>query len=83
LFAAEPILDEDTGPFHRVAWRTRKTLVALTQFTDLNSTEPFDERRPGLDHVAFACADRAALESWESRLKELGVANAGIVDAPS
>lgn len=82
LFAAEPILDEDTGPFHRVAWLTGGTLVAITQFPDLNSTEPFDERRSGLDHLAFACANRAELEAWESRLNELSVANGGIVDAP-
>ena len=82
LFEAEPILDEDTGPFHRVAWLAGGTLVAITQFPDFNSTEPFDERRPGLDHLAFACANRAELEAWESRLNELDVANGGIVDTP-
>jgi catechol-2,3-dioxygenase len=35
-----------------------------------------------LDHVAFACANRAELEQWESKLNELGVTNGGIVDAP-
>jgi catechol-2,3-dioxygenase len=48
----------------------------------LKSTEPFDERRPGLDHLAFACNDRSELEDWERRLNELGVTNGGIVDAP-
>jgi catechol-2,3-dioxygenase len=82
LFEAEPILDEDTGAFHRVAWLTGETLVAITEFPDLNRTEPFDERRPGLDHLSFACADRAELVAWEGRLNELGVANGGLVDAP-
>ena len=49
LFGSDPILDEDTGPFQRVAWLTSGTLVGLTQFPDLNSTQPFNERRPGLD----------------------------------
>ena len=45
------------------------------------SADRFDERRPGLDHIAFACADRAELESWAARLDELGVAHGGIKDA--
>src|SRR5450759_1008267 len=63
LFGSDPILDEDTGPFQRVAWLTSGTLVGLTQFPDLNSTQPFNERRPGLDHLAFGCANRDELEA--------------------
>jgi catechol-2,3-dioxygenase len=44
--------------------------------------QPFNERRIGLDHVAFACENRAELERWEKRLDELGVRHGGIVDAP-
>ena len=54
--------------------------MGLHQFPD-GRPEPFDERRVGLDHVAFACQDRAELEQWEARLGTLGVANGGIVDA--
>jgi catechol-2,3-dioxygenase len=82
LFGTDPVVDEDAGPFHHVVWLLGGTLVGLHQFPDLHSTEPFDERRAGLDHLAFACANRAELEAWEARLKELGVANGGIVDAP-
>ncbi len=82
LFDAEPLVDEDTGSFHHVVWLLGGTLVGLHQFPDLKSTEPFDERRPGLDHLAFACANRAELESWEKRLNELKIPNGGIVDAP-
>jgi glyoxylase I family protein len=81
LFAADPVLDEDTGPFRHVVWSVGSTLVGLHQFPD-GRPEPFDERRVGLDHVAFACQDRAELEQWEARLGTLGVANGGIVDAP-
>jgi glyoxylase I family protein len=81
LFDAKPVLDEDTGPFRHVVWAVGQTLVGLHQFPD-GRTEPFDERRVGLDHVAFACADRAELQQWESRLNELSVAHGGIIDAP-
>ena len=82
LFDAKPVLDEDTGPFRHVVWLVGgQTLVGLHEFPDLASGEPFDERRIGLDHLAFACANRAELEQWETRLQELGIANGGIVEA--
>ncbi len=77
------MLDEDTGPFHHVVWLLgSQTLVGIHQFPDAHGSDPFDERRPGLDHVAFACGSRAELEQWESKLNELGIENGGIVDAP-
>jgi glyoxylase I family protein len=82
LFGSDPVIDEDTGPFHHVVWLMGGTLVGIHQFPDLKSAEPFDERRPGLDHLAFACANRSELEEWERHLNELGVTNGGIVDAP-
>lgn len=33
----------------------------------------FDERRVGLDHLAFAVADLATLQRWEQRLTDLNV----------
>jgi glyoxylase I family protein len=81
LFGAKPVLDEDTGPFRHVVWVVGGTLVGLHQFPDLESAAPFDERRIGLDHLAFACPNRSELAEWESRLHELGITNGGIVDA--
>lgn len=34
---------------------------------------PFDERRTGLDHVAFKVSSRSELAEWEARLSEYGV----------
>lgn len=82
LFDAEPVLDEDTGPFRHVVWALGDTLVGLHEFPDTITDVSFDERRPGLDHLAFGCSSRADLEKWESRLSELGVAHGGVVDAP-
>ena len=83
LIGSPPVLDEDTGVFHHVVWLLGgQTLVGIHQFPDVHGSDPFDERRPGLDHVAFACGSRAELEQWESKLGELGIENGGIVDAP-
>jgi len=82
LFDAEPVLDEDTGPFHHTVFLLGGGhLVGLHQHTT-PTTESFSELRPGLDHVAFACANRGELETWRARLDDLGIANGGIVDAP-
>src|SRR5271157_176313 len=40
----------------------------------------FDERRVGLDHLAFEVADRAELDKWVTHLDAKGVANTGIID---
>ena len=80
LLGAKPVLDEDTGPFRHVVWAVGSTLVGLHEFPD-GKAGAFDERRVGLDHVAFACANRGQLEQWEARLDELGLEHGGIVDA--
>jgi glyoxylase I family protein len=82
LFDKDPVLDEDTGPFRHVVWMIGDgTVIGLHQHTNLESTEPASEFRPGLDHLAFACSDRSDLEAWKQRLDDLGVPNGGIVDA--
>ena len=82
LFSSPPVIDEDTGPFRHVVWLLGGgTLVGLHEFPNPSSTDPFTEDRPGLDHLAFACANRAELATWEARLRELGIKNGGIVDA--
>jgi glyoxylase I family protein len=82
LFGSDPVLDEDTGAFRHAVWLLGQTLVGLHQFPDPASNEPFNERRIGLDHLAFACANRSELVEWAARLDELGIVNGGVVDAP-
>ncbi|HLX78156.1 MAG TPA: VOC family protein [Acidimicrobiales bacterium] len=82
LFGSTPVLDEDTGPFHHVVWLVGGTLFGIHRHVNSSSAEPFDERRPGLDHVAFGCIDRAELEQWATRLDSLGIPHGGVVDAP-
>jgi catechol 2,3-dioxygenase-like lactoylglutathione lyase family enzyme len=81
LLDAEPVLDEDTGPFRHVVYALGGTLLGLHSFPDLHATDSFDERRPGLDHVSFGVADHTELEAWAVRLDALGVAHGGILDA--
>ncbi|MDT7732276.1 MAG: hypothetical protein QOK45_2529, partial [Mycobacterium sp.] len=40
----------------------------------------FDERRVGLDHVAFRVSDLGALEAWANRLDALGISHSGVQD---
>jgi glyoxylase I family protein len=81
LIGAEPVLDEDTGPFRHAVFAVGDTLLGLHVFPDGVDDVAHSPRRPGLDHVAFGCADRAELAAWERRLDELGVEHGGIVDA--
>ena len=82
LFEVPMFVDESPGPFRRAVLLVGgHTLVGLHQFPDLAGERSFDERRIGLDHLAFACDSRNELEVWEARLELLGIANGGIVDA--
>jgi glyoxylase I family protein len=81
LFGAEPVLDEDTGPFRHVVYLIGGTLFGLHQFHRAIDRTPFQPFRPGLDHVAFGCPDRQDLEKWQRRLAELDIQHGEIVDA--
>src|SRR2546423_9806130 len=72
LTGSTPVLDEDTGPFHHTVFAIGGTLLGLHSFPGGPvGGDVFDERRLGLDHVAFACADRAELERWQQHLDDL------------
>jgi glyoxylase I family protein len=82
LFGSDPVLDEDTGAFRHVVFAIGGgMLFGLHYFPDGRWDAGFDPRRPGLDHVAFACADRGELVAWQERLDALGIKHGGIVDA--
>jgi len=83
LFGSDPIMDEDTGTFHHAVFMLGNgTIFGVNGFPKLDDTAKFNERRPGLDHISFHCADRAELEGWEKRLNDLGIKHGGIVEAP-
>lgn len=70
----------DTPHAYRAAiWTTPN--LGLHCF-DGEATQPFDFRRPGLDHLALHCADRAALEHWQEHIDTLGYTRGDILDEP-
>jgi catechol 2,3-dioxygenase-like lactoylglutathione lyase family enzyme len=83
LFGSAPVLDEDVeaGAFHHTVFALGGGHLFGLHEHVAPGAAPFDERSPGLDHVSFACEDRAELEKWSVRLDELGVARGEIVDA--
>ncbi|NYJ08396.1 VOC family protein [Petropleomorpha daqingensis] len=81
LVGAEPVLDEDTGPFRHAVFVLNGTMLGLHQFgSGVDESAP-DPRRLGMDHIAFGVADRAELAAWARRLDELGIVRGAIVDA--
>ena len=81
LIGSAPVLDEDTGPFRHAVFAVGGTLLGLHSFPEGIEELRFSPRRPGMDHVAFACADRSELVAWERRLTDMGVQHGGVVDA--
>ena len=59
-----------------------QTRLGLTQNRD-GGQEVFDETRVGLDHLAFAVADRAELDAWSTRLAAAGVVHSPVAPANS
>ena len=81
VLGVAPVLDEDTGPFRHIVYSVGTTLLGLHGFPDLANREQFNERRPGLDHIAFGVAGRDELVEWGKRLDSLGIVHGEIKDA--
>ena len=81
VLGVQPVIDEDTGPFRHIVFPVGNTLLGLHGFPDLHNKDAFDERTPGLDHIAFGCTNRNELVEWAARLDELGVEHGEIIDA--
>ncbi len=79
LFGSDPVAIADEKVYRFAAWL--QPSFAVHAFATPGDVDTFSEFRPGLDHVAFTCADRAAIESWSGRLDDLGIAHGEIVDA--
>jgi len=51
--------------------------ICLVEYAS-GSREPFDEFRPGLDHLEFLVANRSDLDDWAARLDALGIPHSGV-----
>ncbi len=88
LLGSDPVVDEDvpalpghhTGFHHTIFALTGGVVLALHAHHATVAGQRFDEVRPGLDHVGFACAGRDELERLRTHLDALGVAHGGIAD---
>ena len=83
LFGGPAVLDEDeqVGNFHHTVFAIGGGQLFGLHTHARAADDVFDEHRTGLDHVAFACRDRAELVKWASRLEELGIQHGGVKDA--
>jgi len=59
LFGSDPLLTRTQVRSSASLGLPAAQSLGVTQFPDLDSTEPFNERRPGLDHLAFGCGQPA------------------------
>jgi glyoxylase I family protein len=72
------------GAFRKVFLRHAEVPARLTLAQHSHGhREPFDETRVGLDHMAFAVGDRAALDVWAQRLAAAGVPHSPVAPANS
>lgn len=55
--------------------------VTLTRH-DRATSEPFDETRTGLDHVAFLVPTVAEIAEWKARFEEHGVVHSEVSERP-
>jgi glyoxylase I family protein len=54
--------------------------VTVMSHDGTTASDKFDERRVGLDHLAFRVADGDELRKWVTHLDEKGVHHTGIID---
>jgi catechol 2,3-dioxygenase-like lactoylglutathione lyase family enzyme len=58
-------------------------VLGLTKHRHPDAATEFNERRTGLDHIAFAVDSQDDLERWVERLDAAGVAHSGIKVTPT
>jgi catechol 2,3-dioxygenase-like lactoylglutathione lyase family enzyme len=72
---------DETGGFAVLLADPRTGLLIGLHHHESRTGDAFDERRTGLDHLAWGVAERADLDTWAAWLDEIGVAHSGVIDA--
>lgn len=80
LFGSGPVKVHEGDRVRAAVWTS--PAVVLHEFVHEARTDLFEEVRPGLDHLAFRCANRGELADWATRLDALSVTHSAILDAP-
>jgi glyoxylase I family protein len=73
------MLDGTPHRYEMAVWRTPN--LGLHHF-DTKPGGDFDERRPGLDHLAFACSSPDELLEWSDRLDAIGAVRSAVLTEP-
>jgi glyoxylase I family protein len=79
-----PLFPYDTDQFARRIMRHPSGVVlGITKHNHADADAEFSERRPGLDHLAFAVASEDDLQAWAARLEAAGVTHSGVTITPA
>lgn len=81
LFSCVPLFggrNDDHGLDVQYLLEPNSGVVIGLEQHDANPGTAFDERRVGLDHLAFNVASRDELDAWVEVLDERGIAHSGI-----
>jgi glyoxylase I family protein len=79
-----PLFPYDTDDFaRRILLHPCGAAVALSRHRHPSAEADFDERRTGLDHVAFGVRSEDDLHAWVARLDAAGVAHSGVAVTPA
>jgi len=57
-------------------------IIGLNQHS-VTTTDSFNERNLGLDHLGFGVTDRHELDSWQTHLTSLAVEHSPVADTPT
>lgn len=77
------LASETTDRWQRTLCQHPQSGVSLVLHQHVpTSSDEFDERQIGLDHVALSTSTFDGLHAWEERLTEMGVLHSPIADAP-
>ena len=57
-------------------------IIGLNQHS-VTTTDRFNERNLGLDHIGFGVVDRDDLDAWQTRLTSLAVEHSPVADTPT
>jgi glyoxylase I family protein len=79
-----PLFPYDTEAFQRRIMRhPGGVVIGLTRHNHDDGDAEFNERRTGLDHLAFGVSSREELEAWVRKLDDAGVTHSGVKETPA
>jgi glyoxylase I family protein len=78
VLGLDPFADDADIGYVALQHRGGRFVMVLTK-APVSRATPTGRAGEGLDHVAFAVPDGAALEAWAAHLAEVGIEHAGVV----